>query len=322
MRSYEDPHRDEGHSARAPAPGGAPTVAGTPTAVKLRTTGRPATVAIMGVLLDNLSEEEVIDHIISAACEGVGGWVVNPNVDVLRQVVAEPALRRLVQGADLALADGMPLLWAASLQGGSLKARVPVSEMINGLCAEAARRGVPAFFLGGAPGTALRASQVLAGSHKGLVVGHLCPPMGFEHNKSALEAIFEALSAASPGVVFCAFGFPKQERLMSALHERFPSMWFIGSGGTFSMVAGDTPQAPSWMRKSGLEWAHRLRLEPGRLFKRYIVQDIPFAVRLLVSSSLVRLRRGPPTPPVVALDRVDLARVDLEWAELGKEARR
>ncbi len=43
----------------------------------------------------------------------------------------------------------------------------------------------------------------------------------------------------------------------------------IGVGISFSFVCGDVPRAPLWMRKSGLEWLHRLLSEPRRLLKRY-----------------------------------------------------
>lgn len=80
---------------------------------------------------------------------------------------------------------------------------------------------------------------------------------------------------------------------MALLHSRFPSCWLIGAGGTFTIIAGETPKAPEWMRRSGLEWAHRLRLEPARLWHRYVVDDAPFALRLLGSSAWARVRHGP-----------------------------
>ena len=83
---------------------------------------------------------------------------------------------------------------------------------------------------------------------------------------------------------------------MNVLSERFPTTWFVGSGGTFSMLAGDTPKAPTWMRNNGLEWLHRLRLEPRRLFERYIVHDLPFACRMLAVSAIARVVR-PATGP-------------------------
>jgi N-acetylglucosaminyldiphosphoundecaprenol N-acetyl-beta-D-mannosaminyltransferase len=244
---------------------------------------------LMSVQLDNLSQDQAAEYVVAAAQRGEGGRLVNPNVDVLRQVSSDQALRALVEEADLVLPDGMPLVWAARLQGDPLKERVPVSEAIHTLCHKAAAREVAVFLLGGSPGTAERAAQVLAESCPGLAVGHLCPPLGFEDDEAAMAGILDALETADPGIVFCAFGFPKQERLMAVLSERFPQMWFVGSGGTFSMVAGDTPKAPAWMRNNGLEWLHRLRLEPGRLFERYIVHDVPFACRMLASSALARV---------------------------------
>jgi N-acetylglucosaminyldiphosphoundecaprenol N-acetyl-beta-D-mannosaminyltransferase len=252
----------------------------------------PAAIAVtlMGVRLDNLTEQGLVDHIVSSAALGAGGWMVNPNVDVLRQIVLDPTLRQLVADADLVVADGMPLLWAARLQGSPLRARVPVSEAVGALCAAAATSNVGVFLLGGPEGVAERAGKVLTDQCPGLVAAHLCPPFGFEDSEAAMAEIDQALASAAPGIVFCAFGFPKQERLM----KRFPGTWFIGSGGTFSMVAGDTPKAPVWMSRSGLEWLHRLRLEPRRLFERYIVRDLPFTLRLLGSSALGRF--SPPSP--------------------------
>ena len=251
-----------------------------------------ATVTLMDVRLDNLSEAEVIGQIVRNASRGEGGWMVNPNVDVMRQIVESAGLRKLVAGADLVVPDGMPLLWAGRLQADPFKQRVPVSELIGPLCAEATKFAVGVFLLGGSPGSAERAAAVLAARNPGLAVDYMCPPSGFERSEEAMAEIHRALQDSAPGVVFCAFGFPKQERLMEGLSERFPSMWFLGSGGTFSMVAGDTPKAPVWMRKSGLEWLHRLRLEPRRLFARYIVHDFPFALRLLFSSARARFSRG------------------------------
>lgn len=246
-------------------------------------------ITLMSVRLDNLSEEEAAERVVSAAQRGEGGRLVNPNVDVMRQVASDSSLRPLLEGADLVLPDGMPLLWAARIQGSPLKQRVPVSEAINTVCVKASQRGVGTFLLGGSPGTAERAAKVLTDRCPGLSVSYLCPPFGFERNQLEMARIFAELEKAQPGVVFCAFGFPKQERLMQVLSDRFPEIWFVGSGGTFSMIAGDTPKAPAWMRNNGLEWLHRLRLEPRRLFERYIVHDLPFACRMLAASAAARV---------------------------------
>jgi N-acetylglucosaminyldiphosphoundecaprenol N-acetyl-beta-D-mannosaminyltransferase len=242
----------------------------------------------MGVKLDNLSQQESVDYVVSCASSGEGGRVVNINVDVLRLMVADPAVHQVIADADLVLADGMPIMWASRLQGTPLKQRVSASEAIWPLCSEAASRGMGVFLLGAPPGTARRAGEVLVARYPGLVLAHHCPPFGFEHNDEATSEIYQAIEATGPKIVFCALGTPKAERFMKVLSGRFPALWFVTSGGTLSMVAGDTPKAPAWMSRSGLEWLHRLRLEPRRLFERYIVHDLPFVFHLLASSARAR----------------------------------
>lgn len=250
------------------------------------------TVSLMGVELDNVSEDEMLDHVFSSLSAEHGGWAASLNVDILRQTVASPELRRLMAGADLVLADGMPMLWAGRLQGTPVTARVPTSEAIYSLSALAARRGTGVFFLGGNPGTAEATAAIMAARYPGLATAHACPPMGFEKAPAAMQDVVATLEQSKAGIVFCAFGCPKQERVMDGLRDRFPDKWFFAAGGTFSMIAGEAPKAPAWMRKAGLEWVHRLRLEPRRLFVRYVVHDVPFCLRLMASSAATR-RRGP-----------------------------
>ncbi len=185
----------------------------------------------------------------------------------------------------------MPLVWASRLQGTPLPERVAASELIYPLAERAAERGHTFYLLGAADGVAERAAAVLAERVPGLTIaGVHSPPVGFESSHDATDAVLADLARTRPAIVLCAFGFPKQERLMAVLTRRFPTTWFIGVGGTLTMAAGVTPHAPRWMRRSGLEWLHRLALEPRRLFRRYVVHDGPFAFRLLASSA--RQRRG------------------------------
>jgi len=81
--------------------------------------------------------------------------------------------------------------------------------------------------------------------------------------------------------VFCGFGFPKQERVIYALRDLLPDVWFVGCGAALNFLAGEVSRAPAWMQRIGLEWVHRLWKEPRRLFRRYVIDDIPFALELL-----------------------------------------
>jgi N-acetylglucosaminyldiphosphoundecaprenol N-acetyl-beta-D-mannosaminyltransferase len=254
--------------------------------------GPPAArVSIMGLGFDALDERQVVDQILASIRSGRGGWMVNPNTDVLRQAVKHAELQELVSTADLVVADGMPVVWASRIQRTPVPERVPGSTLIRTLSTAAAEQGVPVFLLGGAEGVATRAAARLEAEIPGLVAGSHFPPFGFESDPGARMAIDKAVRAFDPAIFFCGFGFPKQERLMADLVGRYPESWFIGSGASLAFLAGDTKRAPSWMQRAGLEWLHRLAQEPGRLFRRYVVEDAPFAARMMALCLTARVRR-------------------------------
>jgi N-acetylglucosaminyldiphosphoundecaprenol N-acetyl-beta-D-mannosaminyltransferase len=68
-----------------------------------------------------------------------------------------------------------------------------------------------------------------------------------------------------------------------------PHTWWVGVGVTFSFVCGDVRRAPRWMQRTGVEWLHRLIQEPKRLWKRYLVQGLPFAGALMLSTFRERI---------------------------------
>jgi N-acetylglucosaminyldiphosphoundecaprenol N-acetyl-beta-D-mannosaminyltransferase len=246
----------------------------------------------MATDFDPWSERDVIAHILTSLADGRGGWMVNPNTDVLQQTMQRVDLRRLIHSADLVIADGMPLIWASRVQGEPLPERVAGSTLIRTMSFAAAEAGVPVFLLGGSEGVAERAAARLMTEFPGLVAGYHCPPVGFESDPMQRASIDEAVATFGPAIYYCGLGFPKQERLMAQLVERFPASWFIGSGASLGFVAGETKRAPLWMQDAGLEWCYRLWQEPRRLFPRYVVHDAPFAARMLTRSLIARARRG------------------------------
>jgi N-acetylglucosaminyldiphosphoundecaprenol N-acetyl-beta-D-mannosaminyltransferase len=97
--------------------------------------------------------------------------------------------------------------------------------------------------------------------------------------------------AARPRIVFVGLGFPRQDVLIAELREELPETWFLGCGAAIAFAAGTVRRAPEWMRRTGLEWLFRLLSEPGRLARRYLVDDLPFALRLLGGCLAARVRR-------------------------------
>jgi len=96
------------------------------------------------------------------------------------------------------------------------------------------------------------------------VAGTLCPDFGFESDLEALGSIVDEVAAANPDIVFVGLGSPKQDVLINMLRLKFPNIWWLGVGVSFSFISGELTRAPDWA-KGGFEWVFRLFVEPKRL---------------------------------------------------------
>jgi N-acetylglucosaminyldiphosphoundecaprenol N-acetyl-beta-D-mannosaminyltransferase len=250
--------------------------------------------ALAGLELDGLTEQQVVHRVLDALHAGHGGWVATLNVDICRAVRRNSELAELLGAASLTVPDGMPLIWAARMRGDPLPERVTGASLIFSLSEAAAASGRSIYLLGGAPGVPERAAARLAEHYPGLVVaGTDAPPVGFDATADGVQAARDKVVAAAPAIVFVGLGFPKQERLITALAPVLPQTWFVACGAAIPFAAGAVPRAPEWMQQAGLEWLFRLRSEPRRLARRYLVDDLPFAATLLAASAADRLtRRG------------------------------
>jgi N-acetylglucosaminyldiphosphoundecaprenol N-acetyl-beta-D-mannosaminyltransferase len=248
------------------------------------------TTSIMGLPFDRLDHPTLIRQFLDSVRERNGGWIVTPNLDILRQFTTCPDSRRLILAASHRVADGQPIVWASRLVGRPVPGRVPGSELVLSLPEAAARAGLSVFLVGGNPGVAAAAAARLEARCPGLErVESYCPPYGFEDDPRELAKIKTALKTARPGLVLIGLGFPKQERLIRLLRSEMSETWFVGVGISLSFLAGDQPRAPVALQRLGLEWLHRLAHEPRRLFRRYVMHGLPFGIRLLTWAVIERL---------------------------------
>lgn len=267
-------------------------------------------VRLAGLDFDLITQEQLIEQVTDAIRHGSGGTILTPNVDICRQTHQDPTTRLLVHAASIVVPDGMPLLWAAWMAGRPLLQRITGADLIFSLSAAAAANSWPIYLLGGLPGaggsagTAELAARRLEARYHGIkVAGAYSPPFPFDAKAGDITGIRAALAATQPKIVFVGLGFPKQERLIARLRGDLPRTWFVACGAAIPIAAGQLNRAHPLVQRVGLEWVHRLIKEPRRLARRYLVHDIPFAIRLLVSSAM---RRGDAPRPDSARAPVEL----------------
>ncbi len=249
-------------------------------------------IELLGMPLAACSEAQLLDTLFDALARQRGGWLITANLDFLRRFCRDERMQVLYSEADLRVADGMPLVWAAYLRGTPVPERIAGSSLIRPLAKRAAAESRRIYFLGGEGRTAEAAARTLSEEYPGLVVaGFSSPWLPTEPDDAAVEPSRQALTEARPDIVLVALGSPKQEWLISKLRRSLPACWFIGVGMSFSFTTGQRARAPRWMQRTGLEWVHRLASEPRRLGKRYLWHDAPFGIELLGRSLLEGLKR-------------------------------
>lgn len=195
--------------------------------------------------------------------------------------------RAVLRRATLVLRDGVGVGLAGRLQGRPFPANLNGSDFNPQLLRLAAERAWPVYFLGARPGVARAAADRLVGRIAGLRVAGARDGYFAEGETSRVVAGIRASGAA---VLMVAFGNPRQEAWLDRHLAATGVRLGVGVGGFFDFAAGRVPRAPEWMQRAGLEWSYRLAQEPGRLWRRYVLGNPEFLVRVL--SAEVRRRAG------------------------------
>ena len=215
---------------------------------------------MLGFPVDPVTLAEAAAWVATAASGREGGkLVVTLNPEIVVQARADERLAAALRSADLSVADGVGVSWAARRSGGRLPGRVPGVELV----VEALRLGGPGlrvFFLGGAPGVAGRAASeaarrfgtTVAGSRDGY----------FERPRQVPEVCAEVASSGAD-LLLAGLG-AGQERFLFENAAALGAKVMVGVGGTLDVLAGAVKRMPAWTSRLGVEWLFRVLLDPKR----------------------------------------------------------
>ncbi|KPL88063.1 acetylglucosaminyldiphospho-UDP acetyl-beta-D-mannosaminyltransferase [Ardenticatena maritima] len=218
-------------------------------------------IAVLGVPIANVTEDETVALMAQMIATRQPHHVVTVNPEFLMEARRNPAFRRVLLNADLAIPDGIGVVLAGRLQGRPFRARVAGSDLVERLAAESARRGWRLYFLGAAPGVAEQAIARLQARYPtfraaGAYAGSPTP--------EETPDLIARVRAAQPDVLFVAYGHPRQDLWIAANKDALGVPVMMGVGGAFDFLAGVVPRAPVRMRQMGLEWLYRLYKQPWR----------------------------------------------------------
>ncbi len=255
------------------------------------TAGQPAAgdardrIALSGVLVDRVGVAQAGRRIEAFLSAERLHQVLTVNLDFLRIAQADARFRETINEADLAVADGMPLVWASRLTGRRLPERVTGNALVDECCRLAAVTRREVFLLGGRPGVAEEAARTIERRYPGAVIaGVYSPPFGPPSAEEDRRMV-DLVNRSGARFLFVALGAPRQDLWIRAHRHQLDVGVAMGVGCTLDLLAGAVSRAPGWMQVAGLEWLHRFRLEPRRLWQRYLINDTRMFVRLMVDSA-------------------------------------
>ena len=247
-------------------------------------------VNVLGVQISVLDQDRAREFLFDAVGRGERGYVAVTGVHGVSEAQRDEDFRRILNRALLSTPDGMPMVWMGRLQGKKSIKRVYGPDLMLNLCDHSRAEKFSHFFYGAAPGVADALAHTLEERFPGLrIVGTFTPPFR-ELNETERLDLQQRVGVAHPDFFWVGLSTPKQERFMAKYLSILPeAKIFIGVGAAFDLLTGRLRQAPRWMQRCGLEWLFRLSQEPGRLAKRYLINNPLFVVR--AAAQLLGLRR-------------------------------
>jgi N-acetylglucosaminyldiphosphoundecaprenol N-acetyl-beta-D-mannosaminyltransferase len=234
---------------------------------------------VLGVEIQPLDGIGLIREAMRRAQDGSESTILYANVHVLNTAYGDPELRHILNKADLVYCDGAGVALGARLLGYQLPGRMTGADWIEPLCQACAAEGFSLYFLGGKPGVAACAAEKLQARYTGLrVVG---THHGYLDDPAVCAAAIGSVNDAYSHILMVGMGTPTQERWIAAHHHQLdvPVVWAVGA--LFDFVIGVQPRGPRWMLDHGLEWLCRLWSDPRRLWRRYVVGNPLFVLRVL-----------------------------------------
>jgi N-acetylglucosaminyldiphosphoundecaprenol N-acetyl-beta-D-mannosaminyltransferase len=199
------------------------------------------------------------------------------NAHCVNIAAGNQAYLQILRNSQAIFPDGSGIKKAADMLGSTLVDNVNGTDMFPLLCREFAKNGKKMFLMGAGPGIAEKtAAWAEKETNASIIAGY---QDGF-FTAETLPNIISNINAAAPDLLLVAMGVPRQELW---IHENLSSLKVpvcMGVGGLFDFYSGRIKRAPLLFRRLGIEWVWRLLMEPGRMWKRYIIGNITFILRI------------------------------------------
>lgn len=240
---------------------------------------------VLGTGVSALSLARAREFVLAARGRKQLGYICHATAYGLSAARSDVAFRDALNRSLLTNPAGMPLVWLGRGHGHAGITRVYGPDLMNAVCDAGRGVGLTHYFYGGAPGVAEMLRAALTARFRGLeVLGTFTPPFR-TLTAEEFSGLQRDLTAKHPDIIWVGLSSPAQEKFMAAHWRQLDCSLLIGVGAAFDFLSGRRPQAPRWMQRTGLEWLFRLATEPRRLWRRYLVHNPLFLIRIFAQGT-------------------------------------
>ena len=232
---------------------------------------------VAGVRVDDITWDELIKEVEKAVIENQKITITYLNIHVWNMAKKYKDVFSLLENADFVYCDGKGIQLGAKILGEKIRERYTGAFFIDDLVSIMSERGWSGFVVGGKPGVAKKACEILKNQHPGFN----CKGTHHGYISGEEEKVVEIVNSVKPDILFVGMGTPQQESFVLKYRGKLdvPVVWCVGA--LFDYVAGVQKKAPQWMSDNGLEWFYRLISDPRRLWKRYLIGNTKFFAKIL-----------------------------------------
>lgn len=245
------------------------------------------TIKIFDLEIANVTLARAVEIIDQALVARSPTRVYFVNADCLNTSIRDKKYRDILNEAEYVFGDGFGVRIASRMIGTPIVDNVNGTDMLPLLCELCSRKGHSLYLLGAKPGIGAKAKERLEAQYDGLDIRGSRD--GYFDIESQSDEIIDDINDSQADILLVAFGAPLQEKWIYAHHQHLNCPVKIGVGGLFDFYSGTKPRAPLWVRRLGFEWFHRLLHDPRRLWRRYIIGNPLFLLRLLRQSMAGKL---------------------------------
>jgi exopolysaccharide biosynthesis WecB/TagA/CpsF family protein len=250
---------------------------------------------VLGVLVNVVDYEAAAATALAAAREHRPLALTALAVHGVMTGVLDKAHGARLNSFDLVTPDGQPVRWALNLlHGAALADRVYGPTLTLRVLDGCAAEGLPVYLYGSTQDTLDRLVAALTAQFPALKIAGTEPSKFRPARPGEPAEIAARIRESGARVVLVGLGCPRQEVFAYALRPLL-DLPLLAVGAAFDYHAGQLRKPPAWMQRYGLEWLWRLGLEPGRLWRRYLLLNPAYLVRL--GAQKARLWKAEPPAP-------------------------